>query len=387
MQITQVYELVNQSTKEILGESVILNEDLSNVVDVGDAVFNANAMDKYVKSLINHIGKVVFVNRTYQGSAPSVMMDSWEFGSVLQKVNTGLLEATENETWELQDGQSYDPNIFYKPTVQAKFFNKRITFEVPISITERQVKMSFSNATQLNGFVSMLYTSVENTLTVKIDNLIMKTINNFTAETLHNDYSDGKYSESSGGKAINLLYLYNHGPNSGKTPITKADAIYNKEFIRFSAFIMKLTASRMSKMSKLFNIGEQPRFTPYDMMHIVLLEDFKSSADIYLQSDTFHNEFVKLPNSEGVPFWQGSGQNYEFTDVSKIDVKTSLNNTITIDGVLGVIFDRWALGVSNIDKRTTSNFNGKAEFMNLWHKYDAGYFNDFNENFVVFFIA
>ena len=95
MKITQVYEFVNAATKEALGETVVLNEDLSNIVTVGEAVFNANAMDKYVKALVNRIGKTIFVNRVYQGSAPSVMMDGWEYGSVLQKVSTGLPEATE----------------------------------------------------------------------------------------------------------------------------------------------------------------------------------------------------------------------------------------------------------------------------------------------------
>lgn len=384
MKITQIYDLVNKSTQEILGESVVLNEDLSNIVDIGNALFNANAVDKYVRSLVNHIGKVIFVNRVYKGSAPSVMMDGWEYGSVVEKVATGLPSATENESWELQDGASYDPNIFYKPKVNVKFFNMKTTFEIPMSFTERQVKMSFSNETQLNGFISMLYTSVENSMTVKIDNLIMKTINNMSAETIHADYGDDELKSKSGVKAINLLYLYNQ---KFATNLTVDKALVTLDFIKFASYIMKLTADRMSKMSSLFNVGGQPRFTPYDDMHIVLLNEFKASADTYLQSDTFHNEFVKLPNSESVPYWQGSGVNYEFNETSKIDVKDTSNDTVITSGVLGVIFDRWALGVTNLDRRVTSNYNGKAEFYNNWYKYEAGYFNDLNENFVVFFIA
>lgn len=385
MEVKQIYELVNNSTKEVIGESILLNEDLSNVIDIGEAIFNANALDKYVKQLVNHIGKVIFVNRVYSGSAPSVMMDGWEYGSVLEKVSTGLPEATENESWELEDGASYDTNIFYKPNVVVKFFNKKTTFEIPMSFTEKQVKQSFSNATQLNGFISMLYTSIDNSMTVKIDNLIMKTINNMTAETIHADYNGTALNTKSGVKAINLLYLYKQIHTD--STLTKNTAIYDKDFIRFAAYYMKLTADRMSKMSTLFNIGNQPRFTPYDLMHIVLLSEFKSAADTYLQSDTFHNEFVKLPNAEGVPFWQGSGKSYSFNDTSKIDVKDTSNDTVTTDGILGVMFDRWTLGVANIDKRVKSHYVEKAEFFNNWYKYDAGYFNDLNENFIVFFVA
>lgn len=388
MEITQIYRFVNSATNEALGVTDIVNEDLSNIVSIGEQIFNANAMDKYVKALVNRIGKVIFVNRVYQGSAPSVMMDGWEYGSVLQKVSTGLPEATINETWELTDGQSYDPHIFHKPKgVISKFYNQYVTFEIDMSFTEEQLKMSFTNATELNGFVSMLYTSVDNSMTVKIDELIRRTISNMIAETVHDDYGSAGYNTKSGAKAINLLYLYNNTVNAGNTPLAKDKAITTPEFIRFAAYIIKLTHDRMRTMSTIFNVGNQPRFTPADLGRIVLLSDFASSADVYLQSDTFHNELTKLPTAEVVTYWQGSGTSFDFEDVSKIDIKSSSNNTVTLDGVLGVMFDRWALGVANVDRKVTSQWTPNAEFFTNFYKYKAGFFNDLNENFVVFFIA
>ena len=387
MDIKQVYEFVNNATQEALGETALLNEDLSNIVDIGNAVFNANAMDKYVKALINRIGKTIFVNRVYGGSAPSVLMDGWEYGSVLQKVSTGLPEATVNETWELQDGQSYDPHIFHQPQgVTVKFYNKYVTFEVDMSFTEEQLKCSFLNATELNGFVSMLYTSVENSMTVKIDELIRRTINNMIGETIYDDYGSAGLETKRGVKAINVLYLYNQTvPEAEK--LTVATAMSNPNFIRFAAYIIKLTYGRMRSMSKLFNIGKQPRFTPKDMAHIVLLEDFASASDIFLQSSTFHNELSALPAAETVPYWQGTGTDFEFDNVSKITETTTGGHNVTVSGVLGVAFDRYALGVSNTERKVTSQWTPNAEFFTNFYKYKAGFFNDLNENFVVFFMA
>ena len=387
MDIKQVYEFVNNATQEALGETALLNEDLSNIVDIGNAVFNANAMDKYVKALVNRIGKTIFVNRVYGGSAPSVLMDGWEYGSVLQKVSTGLPEATVNETWELQDGQSYDPHIFHQPQgVTVKFYNKYVAFEVDMSFTEEQLKCSFLNATELNGFVSMLYTSVENTMTVKIDELIRRTINNMIGETIYDDYGSAGLETKSGVKAINVLYLYNQTvPEAEK--LTVATAMSNPKFIRFAAYIIKLTYGRMRSMSKLFNIGKQPRFTPKDMAHIVLLEDFASASDVFLQSSTFHNELSALPAAETVPYWQGTGTDFEFDNVSKITETTTGGHTVTVSGVLGVAFDRYALGVSNTERKVTSQWTPNAEFFTNFYKYKAGFFNDLNENFVVFFMA
>ena len=384
MEVKQVADFVNSAASETIGEEALLNEDLSNVVDVGDSVFNANAFDAFVKSLVNHIGKVIFVNRPYRGSAPSVLMDAWEYGSVVEKISSEMPVATENESWELVDGASYDPHVFYQPKAEAKFFNKMTTFEIDRSITERQLRQSFSSATQLNAFVSMLYNEVEKALTVRNDALIMRTINNVTAETLYSAYSGGAMTGVGKPNAVNLLARYNAQYG---TSITAAQAILNPDFIRFAAYQMALTVDRLTRMSTLFNIGGKQRFTPKDLQHIVMLSEFRAAADVFLQSNTFHDEYTKLVNAETVPFWQGSGTDYAFTSTGAIDVKTVDGHTVQAGGILGVIFDRDTLGVMNFNSRVTTEYNAKAEFTNYFYKRDARYFNDFNENFVVFFVA
>lgn len=384
MEVKQVADFVNSAASETIGGENLLTEDLSNSVDVGNDVFNANAFDAFVKSLVNHIGKVVFVNRPYRGSAPSVLMDAWEYGSVVEKIASEMPTASENESWELVDGASYDPNIFYQPKAEAKFFNKMTTFEIDRSITERQLRQSFSSATQLNAFVSMLFNEVEKALTVRNDALIMRTINNMTAETLYTQYSGGAMTGIGGPKAVNLLARYNQQYSAS---LTADKAILNPDFIRFAAYQMALTVDRLTRISVLFNVGGKERFTPKDLQHIVMLSEFRAAADVFLQSNTFHDEYTKLINAETVPFWQGSGKDYAFSSTGAIDVTTVSGHAVQASGILGVIFDRDALGVMNFNSRVTTNYNGKAEFTNYFYKRDARYFNDFNENFVVFFVA
>lgn len=408
MNVKQIYQIINSVSSEVLGKTDIVAEDLTGIVDLGTEVFNQNAVDNYVKSLVNHIGKVIFVNRPYAGKVPSVLMDAWEFGSVLEKISADVPEAEENDTWNLKDGQSYDQDVFHKPTVTAKFFNSKVTFEVPVSITERQVKESFSNAAQLNGFISMIYAAVEKSMTIKADALIMRTINNMIAETVLADavafsgtagnLTNADLSSASTARCVNLLKLYNDkyfpatpGTGDGEpTPnpdaLTAAKAITDPYFIRFASYVMGTYADRLQSISTVFNVGGKERFTPKDMLHVVLLSDFAKAAQTYLYSDTFNRGDVLLPQAETVPFWQGSGKNYEFANTGHIKVKESGGKDVEITGVLGVMFDRDALGVCNLDRRVTTNYNAKAEFFNNYYKFDAGYFNDTNENFVVFFI-
>ena len=381
MEIKQVYELVNTATSEVIGDSAVVAEDLSNIVDVGTAIFNASAFDAYVRTLVNHIGKVIFVNRPYRGSAPSVLMDAWEYGSVVEKITSEMPQAVENESWELEDGASYDPHVFHKPVAEAKFFNKMTTFEIEASITERQVKQSFSSATQLNAFISMIFNEIDKAMTVRTDSLIMRTINNMVLETAKDAGVLGSP------RAVNLLSEYN---TQFSKSLTAGQAIYDPEFIRFAAYRIALYTDRMTRMSTLFNVGGKQRFTPKDLQHIVMLSEFKSAADIYLQSDTFHDEYTKLVGAETIPFWQGSGSDYGFASTGKIYGEPASGNSgsaITTTGVLACIFDRDALGVMNNNQRVTTQYNPKAEFTNYFYKKDARYFNDLTENFVYFYVA
>ena len=377
MRVEQVYSIMNAVTQTTLGENEVLAEDLSNIVDIGNSIMNVAGIENYVRSLTDHIGKTIFVNRAYSGSVPSVLMDGWEFGSILEKVTyDDLPEATENESWKLENGKSYDVNVFTQPKASAKFFNKRVTFEVPMSFAERQVKSAFDNAAQLNSFFSMIYNAIDKSMTVKVDGLVSRTINNMIGETLVNGAGTVK--------AVNILKMYNE---KFGTNLRANNCIYDPEFIRYASLIIGLWSDRLTKLSTLFNVGGKDRFTSKDLQHIVLLSEFEAYAKAYLYSDTYHKEFTALPNAEKVAYWQGSGTNYDFASTSKIHVTTSSGDEVEQSGILGIIFDRDALGVSNLDRRVTTNYNAKGEFFNNWYKFDAGYFNDLNENFVVFYVA
>ena len=378
MKVTQIHELLNTITNEVLGTEDLVTEDLTNLVDVGKEIVNADKVDKYVNKLVHHIGKVQFTNDNYSGKAKNVLMDNWEYGSILQRIDAELPTAYENETWNLVNGESYDPNIFYQPKVSSQFFDSKVTFEIPISFAEKQVKGSFSNAEQMNGFLSMLTNSVDTSFTIKLDELIMRTINNYIGTVI--DKKDPNTS-------VNLLDLYNKA--TGNT-LTVDKCLTDPDFLRYANFIINTYISRITRISTLFNIGERERFTNVEQANLILLDDFVNSSNVFLQADVRHNEFTGISGVDTVPYWQGSGTGYSFEDISKIDVKVNNGNktgkTVTQTGVIGVLFDRNALGVTNLDRRVTTNYNPKAEFYTNFYKADSGYFNDFNQNFIVFYV-
>ena len=390
MDIKQVYQIANDITTEVLGKSDLLTEDLTNIVDVGKEIFDNVSYDKYVASLCDHIGRVVFVDRTYEGTSAELKRDSWEYGAVMEKVyETELPEAVENESWELTDRASYDPNVFTKPKVAAKFYNKRTTFEVDRSLTDMQVKSAFSNPGQLNAFFSMLSSNTQKALTIKTDALAERAINYLVLNTVNSAFpsvSNNNYSGMTSVKAVNLLYMYNQAYSKS---LTAAAAVIDPDFIRFAAYQMALGVNRLKKVSTLFNAGAIERFTPASLQHIILHADFKAAADVFLQSDVFHDEFTRLPAATSVPYWQGSGLDYGFSSTSTIKGTIAVGDStksITMSGVLGVIFDHDAAGIVCENSRVTTQYNPKAEFTNWFYKEDAGYYIDSNENAIVYYV-
>lgn len=386
MEMKQIYGIINTVSQEVLGESVLVQEDLGNIVDIGTAVFDNNSFDKFVRSLVDHIGRVVFVDRVYRGRVPSIVRDGWEYGAVLEKLACKLPEAQENESWELQSGTSYDPNVFIAPVVTAHFYNKKVTFEIQISIVERQFRSAFSSGSQAVSFIAMIFNAIENSMTIKLDALIMRTICNMIGETVYDDFGANAITGGTGVKAVNVLYLYNQTVAEADA-LTAANCMQSPAFLRFASNLMKMYKDRLAVESTLFNIDGEPRFTPADRLHFVVLSEFAAGVESYLQSDTFHDEMVALPEYESVPFWQGSGTGYAFTDTGKVYVTTASNHAETVTGVLGVMFDSDAAAVCNMDRRTTSQYNAKGEFTNNFFKMDCQYLNSLQENFVVFFAA
>lgn len=391
MKITQIAPYVNQAFRETLGEEAVLNDDLSNIVDTGKTIAESNLQDTVTKGLMNQIGRMIFVERKYNGIAPSVLMDGSEYGSVTAKISTVIPEAQEDQSWNRTDGGVY-PMVFYATEAQTKLFNSTNPYEFRISTYEDELKQSFRSPEEMARFVSMRFTQLQNGASIAVDNTIRATINNFIAETLHNAFPDaaGDFSAKTSNRAVNVLYLYNQ---TYGTTLTPDKMLKDPDFIRFAIYVKNILEDRLHGMNTLYNIGGQTRFTSPDRMHTILLAQFAESAKVYLQNglNQFRTDNLDLGTYETVPYWQGIGQTFDsdlaFNESSTIDVKTSENNTVKATGILGVIFDRDALGVFNKYEKVTTDYSGAIDAYTSYYKYRAQYFNDFNEQFIVLYGA
>ena len=378
----------------------IVNEDLTNIVDVGKTVLdftNASTdnFNNFIKNMIDRIGKVQFVDRTYSGSAPNIVHDSFEFGSILQKVRATVPDFQENTSWKLSDIYAdaasnskvpgiadyaeLDPFVLSLPDAQAKFYNSMITYECPITIGEMQLKSALASAAALSAFVAMLENRVQMKIKLSTDALVMRTIVNIIGLKLG-------LKEN----VVNLLKEFNEGPNYGQTPLTATQAKTSTEFLKFATKTMALYKDYVKKAGVLYNHSGYLTFTPEDKLKFVVSSEFAKDMETYLYADTFNEEFVKLSGFSQVPSWQSVGtQGNDPVRQTIYVTSTDGTNDYTVrqEGVVGVMFDRDACAVCNENYRTTSAYNPRGEYFNYFYKYDSRFLNDIEENVIVFIVA
>lgn len=391
MKITQLTDILNGTLQttgiidQVTGEKAVANEDLSNIVDIGKTVLDYTGQsndnfDSFMRSLIDQVGKITIGNRTYVSQAPNILKDSWEYGSIMQKVRVSVPEVRDNASWDLfnypKQNEAYpDPFELSKPGATAKFYNSKNTYEIPITLADYQLKEAFQSASQFGAFIAAIENRIRMKQTLCNDGLIMATIDNLVGLTL----------SGNGGKTINLLTAYNA---IAPTTITADKALTNTEFLRFAAMTIAKYKKYVAQASAKYNAGNYITFTPADKLKFIANTEFAKAMDAYLYADTYHNEFVELNGYSEVPFWQGSG--IADGDRLTIDVSVDVNGTATAvknTGVLAVMFDDEAAAVCNENYRTTSIYNPRGEYTNYFYKYDAMFMNDVEENCIVFTIS
>lgn len=377
--VNQIYALINEVAKQTFGESAVTVTDTSTLVALGDKVLSSDVdTDKFAKTLVDRIGRTIFSIRRYTASGDDgLVKEPFEYGCIVQKIYVDLPEAKENKAWEIGEA-SYTPTYapVIKPSIKQKLFEKMATWEIDVTIPDFMFRTAFTSAQGVATLIDAIFTTMDNYMEIALENNKNLTRATFIANKLNKGNPCGKH---------NLLAEYN--ALTGAT-LTVATCMRDIGFLKWASQQINLWASRMKKMSVLFNDEKYKRHTPTADLVVNVLQDFDSALVSYLESDTYHNEMVKLANTYStLPYWQGTGETYSFSDTSKIHVKLNKDTTVEQSGVIAVMYDRDAMGVTITKRNGTTERNNHDEYTNYYNKATYGYFNDMSENGIVFYVA
>ena len=373
--IKQIYTIVNSIAEQSLGMKGLEATDVS-FVSVGNEVLSSDVnKDAFYGVLLDRIGKVVFGMRSYNSVNRGIKKNSFEYGAVLQKLYVDIMSATKNTTWNAQSDTASNPFTKSATEVKQKLFSKISTWEFDGTLPDVQLKTAFISATNMAAYIECIFLAMSNSLELSFEN---------TANLCRASFIARKKVKNNPVTYVNLLHNYN--TMTGKT-LTVATCMTDIDFLTYASEQIALCVTRMGTYSRLFNDEGYARHTPTDMLNVDILANFETAMNMYLRSNTFHEELLKLPNHVVIPYWQGSGTAYAFDDVSKISVQLDGVENTEVTGVVACLYDKEAIGVTIDNRRTRSIYNPKDEYTNYFGKAEMGFYNDMSENGVVFYIA
>lgn len=390
MKVNQISTLLNSVFGEVLGDGLIA-EDLSNLVSAGQVITGsstfADQFENYAGKIVDKVGRTVFAERLYRAKDLGFWRDAFEYGSVLEKIRCDVGDFTDNAEWDLtKDADSdndldYNENIsthiqdmykFYPASVQAKYFNSKTTFKTTISITRKQLKSAFDSASKMARFIGMIENRVSSKMEIAKDQLQRRALANLIGEKIYN----AKYVD------LRAAYAADTGTNIATVTTSLTEALSDKEILRYIAKKISMDREMLTIPSTLYTDGTFYTHTPESEARLIVLTDLDKGLAFDLYSGTYNEEFVKLDGYNTVPFWQANGK--DAATRSAIKITTTANHTVNQGYVVGALVDRDAVMICNEDPEVRSQYNPDGNFFNYFHSFDCSYYNDFDENAIVY---
>lgn len=369
MAVKQIYDIVNLVNKQTMGLTDLTVVDEQGLISLGQTVLTTNGLaDTWLNSLAQRIGRTIISFREYKSKYSDMVLDSMQWGNIVQKIKVSMPEATEDESYNLVEGESVDMYKVANPEVKQTFFTSETPYQFFVTVKRNQLQEAFTSEGAMNGFIGAIYGEVQNAIELSLESLARNCINNFIGLKINDT------------KQINLLDMYNTETN--KT-LTVKTCLHDKDFLAYCVSRINLYSKYMENMSSEYNDGTQTRHTPKSLQHLRVLEDFESRLETVVQYQAFRDNYVKLNNYHTTSFWQS------IKKPSDINVKIASDGTaVNYSGIVAVLYDRDALGLYKKDSwNSTTPFNSAGGYYNTYYHHKELYFNDLSENFVVFVIA
>lgn len=370
MAVKQIYDIVNSVNSQTMGVSDLTVVDEQGLISLGQTVLTTNGLaDTWLNSLAQRIGRTIISFREYKSKYSDMVLDSMQWGNIVQKIKVSMPLATEDESYALVNGQSVDMYKVANPKVTQSFFTTETPYQFYVTVKRTQLEEAFTSEGAMNGFIGAIYGEVQNAIELSLEGLARNCINNFIAERF-----------TSGKCYFNLLKMYNDETNKALTLNT---CLHDKEFLAYCISRINLISKYMENMTQIYNDGSQKRHTPKSLQHLRVLEDFESRLETVIQYQAFRDGYVKLNNYHTTSFWQSIKK----PDTIKITT-ASKGTSLTQSGIIAVLYDRDALGLYKKDSwNSTTPFNSAGGYYNTYYHHKELYFNDLSENFVVFYLA
>lgn len=374
--VEQINPIVNQAYGISTGKTDFSPIDLTKMVDIGSLNLE-EIREPFTKALIALVTKNWFTDTSYRTSYNDpFLVNEDEFGLITQLISATVPEVQENPAWTnfVSGVSKVGEYTVYLPVVDTRYYTKMNSWALPITISWTQWTPAMKNAEDLQSFVNYILMVVDNAILLHRENMNMANRNNYIGERLQ---------QTDGVAVIDLVAEYQKAQQTPRA-MTQAEALNDKELLRYAIERMWEIAEYFQKQTSKFNSAGKVRFTPKERLVLQILSAFDSRVAGSLLSDTFHDNLLTIPNYETVPFWEGIGD-ATFKDTSAIHVTTS-SGAVETNGIVALMADKWSI-MHTIKSERVGSQNFNIENVTLYsYQFTDQYLNDLTQNGVVFVI-
>ena len=172
MKINQIYSVLNDINDQMFGSDAQAVIDLSGLISMGKNIGAAAGYDKFLNLLVDRIGKTIIRRLDAELDFPSLLMNSFEFGAILQKINVQPIAAIQSNDWEV--GQvGFTPSLLdiHKPNVTVTYFDGADTASFMVTIPFDLMDSAFASEAGVSQFFDAIIAALQDSLTVSINNM------------------------------------------------------------------------------------------------------------------------------------------------------------------------------------------------------------------------
>lgn len=388
MSFKQSATLLNAIMEQITGTSQLTVVDESEFVSVATTALQTG-YDQLNKAVSQVLSRSIYSARAYSPVYPSIERNSEVWGGIVRKVTFLDLDFIDDQAFSLTDGQTGpDPFLVNKQkAVQFNFYGGNVK-ELVVTTTEDQLRQAFSSSADFGSFMSAQAQNLINQLNQKIEAESRIAVNNLIASAITAD----------GDQVVHLITEYK--AETGNNTISKSNYLSNSEFEPFAKWMygrLNTLKQFMAERSEKFHNQitsyngaslTKPilRHTPDQYMNIFMLSDFMNQVDASALSGIYNQELLSIGSFQKVNFWQSIDTPSAvdlYPNVLKADGTCEKGSEVNEDGIVGILFDDEAVGISIIDEGVRSIENPRGRYFNNWYNWSTRWYNDQTENHVV----
>lgn len=359
MVVHQASTVLNSLVKQATGQAVIAASTPGEFVSVAQTALKTG-YEPILNAMSQMWGRTIFSIRPYTRKFKGMEMSLDRWGNACRKISVAEQPVKDDERFTYPagydatqtpangNGKSVDMFKLNKPEILQTNFYGQSVYENIYTIFRDNLDVAFTGPDEFMRFNSMVAQNRSDKLEQYRETIARGLLVNYIASILEEGQND---------RVIHLLTEYNTLTGQELTAQSVYQPTNFQSFMEFVysriANISRMMTERSEMFQTVINGKHVMRHTPPNRQKVYLYSKALDMFDAMVKANTFHDNYLKYTDYEGVNFWQS----IETPDsISATAIYTKTDGTVATGaankeqaGIFGVIFDEDALGYAQVN--------------------------------------